>query len=59
MGRSPSAAEMRRMVLVEAIITCYRDRKIAPKKGEWIKNNPDKYAILDEAYKAWLTLYSP
>jgi hypothetical protein len=53
LGRNPRVEEMRRMVLVENVITSYRDSKQASSMAEWIKHNHDRYHLLQEAYEIW------
>lgn len=43
------------MVMVENIITSYRDYKRAGDPGKWIKDYPERYKIIREGLEAWQT----
>lgn len=55
-GRQIGAGEMRRMVIVENVISAYRESKNTSSLAEWIKHNHDKYRLLGEASEIWQML---
>lgn len=57
-SRAPTPREMRAMVLVENVISAYRESKATSNLADWVRNNRDKYRMLNEASELWQMLKS-
>lgn len=52
-GRQPTPREMRRMSIVENVISAVRSRERAKDKVKWQKDNPNDAQIWLSGWEAW------